>query len=94
MTRALAIILCLIATLFLVPIQGECSEITEYESETEIECCAVVSGLSQSQVAEKLPEVSFLSDLYLVRRHVYLYVEIRKSVYRLPARILNCVFRE
>lgn len=94
MTRALAIILCLIATLFLVPIQGECSEIPEYESETEIECCAVVSGLSQSQVVEKLPEVSFLSDLYLVKRHVYLYVEIRKSVYRLPARILNCVFRE
>lgn len=94
MTRALAIILCLTAALFLVPIQGECSEIPEYESETEIECCAVVSGLSQSQVAEKLPEVSFLSDLYLVRRHIYLYVEIRKSVYRLPARILNCVFRE
>lgn len=94
MTRALAIIFCLIAALFLVPIQGECSEIPEYESETEIECCAVVSGLSQSQVAEKLPEVSFLSDLYLVRRHVNLYVEIRKSVYRLPARILNCVFRE
>lgn len=94
MTRALAIILCLIAALFLVPIQGECSEIPEYESETEIECCAIVSGLSQSQVAEKLPEVSFLSDLYLVRRHIYLYVEIRKSVYRLPARILNCVFRE
>lgn len=92
--RALAIIFCLIAALFLVPIQGECCEIPEYESETEIECCAVVSGLSQSQVAEKLPEVSFLSDLYLVRRHVYLYVEIRKSVYRLPARILNCVFRE
>lgn len=94
MTRALAIIFCLIASLFLVPIQGECSEIPEYESETEIECCAVVSGLSQSQVAEKLPDVSFLSDLYLVRRHVNLYVEIRKSVYRLPARILNCVFRE
>lgn len=94
MTRALAIIFCLIATLFLVPIQGECSEIPEYESETEIECCAVVSGLSQSQVVEKLPEVSFLSDLYLFRRHVNLYVEIRKSVYRLPARILNCVFRE
>lgn len=94
MTRALAIILCLIATLCLVPIQGECSEIPEYESETEIECCAVVSGLSQSQVVEKLPEVSFLSDLYLVMRPVYVYVEIRKSVYRLPARILNCVFRE
>lgn len=94
MTRALAIIFCLIASLFLVPIQGECSEIPEYESETEIECCAVVSGPSQSQVAEKLPDVSFLSDLYLVRRHVNLYVEIRKSVYRLPARILNCVFRE
>lgn len=94
MTRALAIILCLTAALFLVPIQGECSEIPEYESETEIECCAVVSGLSQLQVAEKLLEVSFLSDLYLVRRHIYLYVEIRKSVYRLPARILNCVFRE
>lgn len=94
MTRALAIIFCLIASLFLVPIQGECSEIPEYESETEIECCAVVRGPSQSQVAEKLPEVSFLSDLYLVRRHVNLYVEIRKSVYRLPARILNCVFRE
>lgn len=92
MTRAIAIISCLIATLFLVPVQADCCEIPEYESETEIECCVVVNSLYQSQAAEELPKLFVASDL--VRRHVYVYVKIQKSVFHLPARILNCVFRE
>ena len=92
MSRAIAIISCLIATLFLGPGQGDCSEIPEYELETEIECCAVVSGLSQSQVTEKLPKS--LPAPYSVRRHIGGSVKIQKHVFHLPARILNCVFRE
>lgn len=92
MTRAITIICCLIATLFLVPVQGDCSEIPDYESEAEIECCAVISGLSQSQVAENLPKLSLAPDM--VWRPVKIVVRIRKHLFHLSARILNCVFRE
>lgn len=92
MTRAIAIISCLIATLFLVPIQGECCEISEYELETEIECCVVASSLFQSQVTEEQPKLLSASDV--VRLHVCVNVKIQKYISNLPARILNCVFRE
>ena len=94
MTRAIAIISCLIATLtlFLAPIQGECCETPEVELEPEIEYCVVASSLPQSQVTAKLPELSLASDI--VRPHVCVYVKIQKLIIHLPARILNCVFRE
>lgn len=92
MTRAITIISCLIATLFLFPIQGACSDIPEYESETEIECCIAVDSLSQSQVTEEQPKLLLVSDF--VRHHECVSVKIQKHVIHLPARILNCVFRE
>lgn len=94
MTRAIAIISCLIATLFLVPIQGDCCEITEYELETEIECCVVANSNLQSklQVSEKLPKLLAVSDS--VKHHECVTVKIHNRVFHLPARILNCVFRE
>lgn len=94
MTRAIATISCLIATLtlLLVPIQGECCETPEVELEPEIEYCVVASSLPQPQFTEKLPELSLASDI--VRPHVCLYVKIQKLIFHLPARILNCVFRE
>ena len=92
MTRAIAIITCLITTLFLVPIQCECCEIPEYELETEIECCVVAGSLSQSQVTEELPKLSLAFDI--VRRQIYVNVKIHNHSFHLPARILNCVFRE
>lgn len=94
MTRAIAIISCLIATLtlFLAPIQGECCETPEVELEPEIEYCVVASSLPQPQVTAKLPELSLASDI--ARPHVCVYVKIQKLIFHLPARILNCVFRE
>lgn len=92
MTRIIAIISCIIVTLFLVPIQGECSEIPEYELETEIECCVVASSLYQSQVAEELSKYPLASDT--VRRHVCVNAKIQNKAFHLPARLLNCVFRE
>ena len=92
MTRAIAIISCLIATLFLVPIQGDCCETPEVELEPEIEYCVVAINLPQPQVPAKLPELSLASDI--ARPHVCLYVKIQKLIFHLPARILNCVFRE
>lgn len=92
MTRAITIISCLIATLFLVPVQDDCSEIPEHELETEIECCVVVDSPSLSQAPEKQPELLLPSDL--VRRHACVSVKTQKHVIHLPARILNCVFRE
>ena len=94
MTRAIATISCLIATLtiFLVPIQGECCETPEVKLEPEIEYCVVASSLPQPQCTEKLPELSLASDIE--RTHVRLYVKIQKLIFHLPARILNCVFRE
>lgn len=79
-------------TLFLVPIQGECCEIPEYESEPEIGCCVVADSLYQSQVTEEQPKLLLASDL--VRRHVFIAVKIQRHVLHIPARILNCVFRE
>lgn len=92
MTRAIAIISCLIATLFLVPIQGECCEVPEYESETDIECCVVAGSLDQSQVTEEQSKLLPASDL--VRRCVFMSVKMQKHVLHVPVRILNCVFRE
>ena len=94
MTRAIATISCLIATLtlFLVPIQGECCETPEVKLEPEIEYCVVASSLPQPQFTEKLPELSLASDI--ARPRVRLYVKIQKLIFHLPARILNCVFRE
>ena len=94
MTRAIAIISCLIATLtlFLAPIQGECCETPEVELEPEIEYCVVASSLPQPQVTAKLPALSLASEM--ARPHVCLYVKIPKLIFHLPARILNCVFRE
>ncbi len=92
MTRAIAIISCLVATLFLVPIQGDCNESPEYELETEIECCIVVNSVLQPQVAEKQPRLLRTSDA--VRRHAHVSVKRQRHIINLPARILNCVFRE
>lgn len=92
MTRAIATITCLIATLFLVFIQGECCEIPEYQSETEIEYCAVACSLYQSQVTEHQPGLLPVSDL--VKRRVFIYVKMREHVLHVSARILNCVLRE
>lgn len=92
MTRAIAIISCIIATLFLVPVQGDCSKMPEYELETEIECCVVAGNFFQSQVTEDLPKLSFVSDIEM--RHVCVDVKIQKQDFHLPARILHCVFRE
>lgn len=92
MIRAIAIISCLIATLFLVPVQDECIEIPEYELETEIECCIVCNNLSQSQIAEEQPKLLLASDI--VRHHTFVSLKIQKQAFHLPARILNCVFRE
>lgn len=92
MARVIAIISCLAAALFLVPIQGDCCEMPEYESETEIECCVVANSLFQSQVVENQPKLLRASNI--VRPHEYISVRIQKLDVHLPARILNCVFRE
>lgn len=92
MTRAIAIIICLIANLFLVPVQGDCSEIPEYESETEIECCIAVNSPALSQVDEK--QSKSLQAPYYERHHVCVTFKIQVHIINLPARILNCVFRE
>lgn len=92
MTRAIAIISCFIVALFLVPIQGECNEIPEAELETEVYCCVVVNSLSLSQITEKQPKLSLASDI--IWRYVCVSVKIPNHIFRIPARILNCVFRE
>lgn len=92
MIRTIALISCLIAALFYVPIQGECSETPEYESETEIECCVAASSSSQSQVAESLPKILPMSDSS--RHNMSVSVKAQKPYFNQPVRILSCVFRE
>lgn len=92
MIRAIAVISCLIASLFLVPVQGDCNEISESELETEMECCVFINSQSQSKTEEVNPKLlsSSISDKHLDLTPVKpkLYVPHRS------ARILNCVFRE
>lgn len=92
MIRAIAIISCLIATLFLVPVQGECNEMSEYESETESELCVMIHITLQSDVSEAVPKLSIPS---VIKRHHYSApVKTQHRQFHLPVRILNCVFRE
>ncbi len=92
MTRAIAIISCLIAALFLVPVQGDCSEISEHESETEIECCVVVSSVFHSKNSKELPKILLSSGSNSYQNCEA--VKATRLIFRLPARIIHCVFRE
>lgn len=92
MTRTIAIIICFIAALFLVPVQEAYSEILEYESETEVECCAVSCSEQQFESCRKKPERPDRNDA----RNVCLFIAAGTGVPMKtpPARILHCVFRE
>lgn len=92
MIRAIAIISCFIATLFLVPVQGECNEISEHESETECELCVIVDRTSLSEITDDHNELLFPSGI--TRDHVFATVKSQDRKFHLPTRILNCVFRE
>lgn len=53
MARHIEFILCLLAALLLVPIHGDCSEISEFEQEAEIEC---VETSTQETVSVEITE--------------------------------------
>ena len=53
MARYIEFILCLLAALLLVPIHRDCSEISEFEQEAEIEC---VETSTQETVSIKITE--------------------------------------
>lgn len=94
MTRSVAIIICFMAALFLVPVQSECSEICEYEPETEVECYAISDSRTQPEVSQSSPKqivginvcTAFLPVVIIAPRCI--------DVKSTPARILHCVFRE
>lgn len=92
MTRAIAFISCLIAALFLVAVQGECNEISEYEPETEIECGVVEWRQSQPEIPDTESELQ-PSDANISRQH-HLSAKFQRHYFHIPARILHCVFRE
>lgn len=92
MTRAITIALCFIAALFLVPVQGECLDISESEPETEVVICDVVASIYKSDFKEELSESYSYSGQ--ARHRETALAGTRKQIIRLPARILNCVFRE
>lgn len=95
MTRVIAMISCFIAALFLVPVQGDCNEIPEYESETEAECYVIVVSLSRSFIVEEPAEP--LSQPVSNRCRAFVSTKLQdmqRHARHLPVRILNCVFRE
>lgn len=95
MTRVIAMISCLIAALFLVPVQGDCDDIPEYESETEAECYVIVVPLSRSLIAEAPAKPLSRPVSNRCRAFVSSGIqEMRGHARHLPVRILNCVFRE
>lgn len=91
-TRATAILICLVAALFLIPAQEECPGVSEYEPETEVVCSAVSSGMTLCEVAESVPEGKVRTARQLMSGCVAPYVCV--SLREIPVRILNCVFRE
>ncbi len=59
MTRTIAIITCFLAACFLIPVQGECSELLDYEPEPEAICyvvsyCDIKPGNRKSNTNEVL----------------------------------------
>ena len=92
MTRAIAIITCFIAAMFLISIQGECSEICEYEPETEIECCAVSYTKTQSEQTGTNTKRIDRTDLGISYPPVSVINHTPSGIP--PVRILHCVFRE
>lgn len=92
MTRALAIISCLIAALFLVPVQAECVETAEGEPEAEIECCVAICDSFQSEISEGRPNVLPSSGSHMRRNSAG--ARAQGPICRIAAWILHCVFRE
>ena len=98
MTRIFAIILCLFSALYLVPVQGECIAVPEYESDTELDythfrntpfvvtaAVAATVGRPRCQRVALMPYTPAVSDVRPL---------LRMPPFRLPVRIMHCVFRE
>lgn len=92
MIRAIAIVTCLMAALFLIPVQGECSEIPEYEPETEAVCCAVASVGATRDAVERPSEPRMRREIITRSRSIPAVVGILAAMP--PARLLHCVLRE
>lgn len=98
MTHTLTIILCLFSALYLVPVQGECIAIPEYEPDTELDythfrntpfvvtaAVAATVGRPRCQRVALMPYTPAVSDVRPL---------LRMPRFRLPVRIMHCVFRE
>ncbi len=92
MTRAIAIISCLIASLFLVPVQADCLEIYEGESETAIECCVIANGMSRAEISEDISDNRI--NIPRSSRDIDVSSKVKIILPHLSVRILHCVFRE
>ena len=92
MIRCIAVVICLFAALFLIPVQGECSEICEFEPETELECCIMSCNVTVSPAAEISPD-----HIAGITRAATDRTRPPKTVAPAgihPARTVLCVFRE
>lgn len=95
MTRAIAVVTCLIASLFLIPIQGECSEPCEYEPETEVECCVISCCETQSDITVTGNRSVIRIRINIIPATFQIAPSTKFiSIKTLPVRILHCVFRE
>lgn len=93
MTRAIALLTCLIAALLLVPAQEASAGIPEYEPEAEVECCDV------SCSGEQAPEACPKEAGRRARKEAWhacppVVTGADGPTRTPPARILHCVFRE
>lgn len=92
MAHAYAFISCLLAALFLVVNQGECTEISGFEPETEVECCVLCRefAVCTEAVEADQPDV----PVAVSHRTCALREDTAAPVRMRPIRILYCVFRE
>lgn len=97
MKRVVNILICLVASLFLITARGECCEILEQGHETETECCVMSGSIAQATMTvtahERAGRPDFpKSDVFPFHKSYARPQECRAVM--APVRILCCVFRE
>ncbi len=91
MTRSYAVLMCFIASLFLLPIQGECSDIYDYKPETEAARYTMPYREKQSENIINYSEHNYKINNHQTSKPIFTHIA---SIRILPASILLCVLRE
>lgn len=93
MPQAFAVIICFIASLFLVPMQDGFSAAEESEPGIEVEYCAAISQ-TEAQPLNGITEISERRGNFSVVKYRFSPRLVRAMLYVAPIRVRYCVLRE